>query len=224
MTSNFKIIDFKNLGKRDINGFLNEKADDVWWDGRYGNPVCSVRMIAKVYFPENFKETLINEGLKVLARKRVEYKNIKPSELFIDYKYGTFAEFDNGVYFEQPVKINHEMFKGIDLWFKPLVKVGARSSAVYSDEEFIKLVNERNFKFESHYGYFGFDSEKNRYYVSIKVNIDTKINDPESRFLNRSKSKAAWRKRVKEAYNNLVNNGFDIPVWRDSELVFEQKI
>ena len=75
MTSNFKIIDFKTLGKRDINGFLNEKADDVWYDGRYGNPVRSVRMIATVYFPENFKDTLINEGLKVLARKRVEYKN-----------------------------------------------------------------------------------------------------------------------------------------------------
>lgn len=29
MTSNFKIIDFKTLGKRDINGFLNEKADEV---------------------------------------------------------------------------------------------------------------------------------------------------------------------------------------------------
>ena len=25
MTSDFKIIDFKNLGKRDINGFLTEK-------------------------------------------------------------------------------------------------------------------------------------------------------------------------------------------------------
>ena len=225
MTSNFKIIDFMTLSKRDINGFLNEKADEVWYDGRYGNPAHSVRMIATVYFPENFKETLINEGLKVLARKRIEYKNIKPSELYNDYKYGgTLAAFDNYVQFEQPIKINHEVFKGIDLRFNPLVKVGARSSAVYSDEEFIKMVNERNFKFESHYGYFGFDSKKNRYYISIKVNIDTKINDPESRFLNRSKSKAAWRNRVKEAYNNLVNNGFDIPVWIDGELFFEQKI
>ena len=224
MTSNFKIIDFKTLSKRDINGFLNEKADEVWWDGRNGNPVCSVRMIAKVYFPENFKETLINEGLKVLARKRVEYKNKKPSELFIDYKYGTFAAFDDGVQFEQPVKINHDVFRGINLYFNPLVKVGTRSFTVYNDEEFIKLVNERKFKFESRCGYFGFDSEKNRYYVSIRVNIDTKINDPESRFLNRSKSKTVWRKRVKEAYSNLVNNGFDIPVWKDYELVFEQKI
>lgn len=101
MTSDFKIIDFKTLGKRDINGFLNEKADDVWYDGRYGNPARSVRMIATVYFPENFKDTLINEGLKVLARKRVEYKNRKPSELYNDYKYtGAIAAFDNGVQFE----------------------------------------------------------------------------------------------------------------------------
>lgn len=227
MTSNFKIIDFKTLGKRDINGFLNEKADDVWYDGRYGNPARSVRMVATVYFPENFKETLINEGLKALARKRVEYKNRKPSELYNHYKYqygGNIAAFDDGVYFEQPVKINHDVFKGVNLYFNPLVKVGARSLAVYNDEEFIKLVNERKFKFESRCGYFGFDSEKNRYYVSIIVNIDTRINDPESRYLNRSKSKAAWRNRVKEAYSNLVNNGFDIPVWIDGELVFEQKI
>lgn len=224
MTSNFKIIDFKNLSKRDINGFLNEKADEVWYDGRYGNPVYSVRMVAKVYFPENFKETLINEGLKVLAREREEYKNLKPSELYNHYKYGTLAFFDNGVQFEQPVKINHDLFKGISLYFNPLVKVGTRSLAVYNDKEFIKLVNERNFRFESYCGYFGFDLEKNRYYVSIRVNIDTKINDPESRFLNRSKSKAAWRNRVKEAYNNLVNNGFDIPVWIDGELIFVQKI
>ena len=220
MTSNFKIIDFKNLSKRDINGFLNEKADEVWYDGRYGNPDRSVRMVAKVYFPENF----INEGLKVLAREREEYKNLKPSELYNDYKYGTIAEFDNGVQFEQPVKINHDVFRGISLYFNPLVKVGTRSMAVYKDKEFIKLVNERNFKFESRCDYFGFDSEKNRYYVSIRVNIDTKINDPESRFLNRSKSKAAWRNRVKEAYNNLINNGFDIPVWKDNKLCFEQKI
>lgn len=226
MTSNFKIIDFKTLSKRDINGFLNEKADEVWWDGRHGNPVYSVCMIAKVYFPENFKETLINEGLKVLAREREEYKNLKPSELYNDYKYGTFAFFDNGVQFEQPVKINHDVFRSISLCFNPLVKTGTRSLAVYSDKEFIKLVNERKFTFESHYGsnYFGFDSEKNRYYVSIRVNIDTKINDPESRYLNRSKSRAAWRNRVKEAYNNLVNNGFDIPVWKDNKLCFEQKI
>ena len=226
MTSNFKVIDFKTLSKRDINGFLNEKADDVWWDGRNGNPACSVRMVAMVYFPKNFKETLINEGLKVLARKREEYKNRKPSELYNDYKYsGALASFDNEVQFEQPVKINHGVFKGIILYFNPLVKVGTRSLAVYSDEEFIKLVNERKFTFEYYNGgYFGFDSKKNRYYVSIKVNIDTKINDPESRFFNRSKSKAAWRNRVKEAYNNLVNNGFDIPVWIDGELVFEQKI
>ena len=118
------------------------------------------------------------------------------------------------------------MFRGVNLYFNPLVKTGTRSLAVYNDKEFIKLVNERNFKFEPYCGYFGFDSEKNRYYVSIRVNIDTKINDPESRFfsLNRSKSKAAWRNRVKEAYSNLVNNGFDIPVWIDGELVFEQKI
>lgn len=226
MTSDFKIIDFKTLGKRDINGFLNEKADDVWWDGRHGNPDRSVRMVAKVYFPENFKETLINEGLKVLAREREEYKNLKPSELYNDYKYGTLAFFDNGVQFEQPVKINHDVFRSISLCFNPLVKTGTRSLAVYSDKEFIKLVNERKFTFESHYGsnYFGFDSEKNRYYVSIRVNIDTKINDPESRYLNRSKSRAAWRNRVKEAYNNLVNNGFDIPVWSDGKLVFEQKV
>lgn len=227
MISNFKIIDFKTLGKRDINGFLNEKADDVWYDGRYGNPARSVRMIATVYFPENFKDTLINEGLKVLARKRVEYKNRKPSELYNHYKYqygGNIAAFDDGVYFEQPVKINHDVFKGVNLYFNPLVKVGERSLAVYNDKEFIKLVNERKFKFESRCGYFGFDSKKNRYYVSIRVNIDTRINDPESRYLNRSKSKAAWRKRVKEAYSNLINNGFDIPVWIDGELIFEQKI
>ena len=226
MTSNFKIIDFKNLGKRDINGFLNEKADEVWYDGMHGNPDRSVHMVAKVYFPENFKETLINEGLKVLAREREEYKNLKPSELYNDYKYGTLAFFDNGVQFEQPVKINHDVFRSISLCFNPLVKTGTRSLTVYKDKEFIKLVNERKFTFESHYGsnYFGFDSEKNRYYVSIRVNIDTKINDPESRFLNRSKSKAAWRNRVKEAYNNLVNNGFDIPVWKDNKLVFEQKM
>ena len=100
MTSNFKIIDFKNLSKRDINGFLNEKADNVWWDGRHGNPVCSVYMIAKVYFPKNFKETLINEGLKVLASEREEYKNLKPSELYNHYKYGTLAFFGNGAQFE----------------------------------------------------------------------------------------------------------------------------
>lgn len=224
MTSDFKIIDFKNLGKRDINGFLNEKADNVWYDGRYGNPACSVYMVAKVYFPENFKETLINEGLKVLARKRVEYKNIKPSELYNNYKYGTLAAFDNNIQFEQPVKINHKEFKGIDLCFDPLVNASPRTKAVYSDAEFIKLVNERNFEFKYRYGYFGFDSEKNRYYVTIRVSIDTKINNPDSRFFNRSKSKAAWRKRVKEAYNNLINNGFDIPVWRDAALIFEQKI
>lgn len=225
MTSNFKIIDFKNLSKRDINGFLNEKADEVWYDGMHGNPVCSVRMIAKVYFPENFKETLINEGLKVLARKRVEYKNRKQSELYKHYNYGgAFAAFDDGVQFEQPVKINYDVFKGISLYFNPLVKVGERSLAVYNDEEFIKLVNERKIKFESRCGYFGFDSEKNRYYVSIIVNIDTKINNPDSRFFNRSKSRSAWRYRVKDAYNNLINNGFNIPVWRDGELVFEQKI
>lgn len=224
MTSDFKIIDFKNLGKRDINGFLNERADNVWYDGSHGNPICSVRMIAKVYFPENFKETLINEGLKVLACEREEYKNLKPSELYNNYKYGTLAFFDNDVQFEQPVKINHDEFKGIGLHFNPLVKVGARSLTVYNDKEFIKLVNERNFKFESRCGYFGFDSEKNRYYVSIIVKIDTKINRTESRFFNRSKSKAAWRKRVKEAYKNLINNGFDIPVWRDAALIFEQKI
>lgn len=224
MTSDFKIIDFKNLGKRDINGFLNERADNVWYDGSHGNPICSVRMIAKVYFPENFKETLINEGLKVLACEREEYKNLKPSELYNNYKYGTLAFFDNDVQFEQPVKINHDEFKGIGLHFNPLVKVGARSLTVYNDKEFIKLVNERNFKFESRCGYFGFDSEKNRYYVSIIVKIDTKINRTESRFFNRSKSKAAWRKRVKEAYKNLINNGFDIPVWRNAELIFEQKI
>lgn len=224
MTSDFKIIDFKNLGKREINGFLNEKADNVWYDGSHGNPACSVCMIAKVYFPENFKETLINEGLKVLACEREEYKNLKPSELYNNYKYGTLAFFDNSVQFEQPVKINHDEFKGIGLYFNPLVKVGARSLTVYNDKEFIKLVNERNFKFESRCGYFGFDSEKNRYYVSIIVKIDTKINNPESRFFNRSKSKAAWRKRVKEVYENLTNNGFDIPVWRDGKLVFEQKI
>lgn len=223
MTSNFKIIDFKTLGKRDINGFLNEKADEVWYDGRYGNPARSVRMIAYVYFPENFKETLINEGLKVLACEREEYKNLKPSELYNNYKYGTLAFF--GVQFEQPVKINHDVFSGITLRFNPLVNVGARSKAVYNDKEFIKLINERNFKFEYYSGgYFGFDSKKNRYYVSIKVNIDTKINNPESRSFNRSKSRAAWRNRVKEAYSNLVNNGFDIPVWIDGELVFEQKI
>ena len=225
MTSDFKIIDFKNLGKRDINGFLTEKADNVWYEGRHGNPVCSVHMIAKVYFPENFKETLINEGLKVLARKRVEYKNRKPSELYNDYKYGgALAAFDNLVQFEQPVKINHDVFSCVNLYFNPLVKTGTRSLAVYSDEEFIKLVNERNFRFESRSGYFGFDSEKNRYYVSIRVSINTKINNPNSRFFNRSKSKTIWRKRVKEAYSNLVNNGFDIPVWNDYELVFEQKI
>ena len=223
MTSNFKIIDFKNLSKRDINGFLNEKADEVWWDGRNGNPAKSVHMIAKVYFPENFKETLINEGLKVLACEREEYKNLKPSELYNEYKYGTLVDF--GVQFEQPVKINHDVFKVINLYFNPLVNVSTRSKAVYNDKEFIKLVNERKLKFEYYRGgYFGFDSKKNRYYVSIRVNIDTKINNPESRFFNRSKSRAAWRKRVKEAYNNLINNGFDIPVWRDGELVFEQKI
>ena len=224
MTSDFKIIDFKNLGKREINGFLNERADNVWYAGTHGNPFCSVHMIAKVYFPENFKETLINKGLKVLACKREEYKNLKPSELYNNYKYGTLAFFDNDVQFEQPVKINHDEFKGIGLHFNPLVKVGARSLTVYNDKEFIKLVNERNFKFESRCGYFGFDSEKNRYYVSIIVKIDTKINRTESRFFNRSKSKAAWRKRVKEAYENLINNGFDIPVWRDGKLIFEQKI
>lgn len=226
MTSNFKIIDFKTLGKRDINGFLNEKADEVWWDGRNGNPVDSVCMIAKVYFPENFKETLINEGLKVLARKRVDLKHLKPSELYNCCRYGTFVDFDNGAaQFEQPVKINHYEYRGVALCFDPLVKVGARSLAIYNDEEFIKLVNERNIKFKTRCGhYFGFDSEKNRYYVSIRVNIDTEINCSESRFFNRSKSRAAWRKRVKETYNNLINNGFDIPVWRDGELVFEQKI
>lgn len=223
MTSNFKIIDFKNLSKRDINGFLNEKADEVWWDGRNGNPAKSVRMIAKVYFPENFKETLINEGLKVLACEREEYKNLKPSELYNEYKYGTLVDF--GVQFEQPVKINYDVFKVINLYFNPLVKTGTRSLAVYNDKEFIKLVNERKLKFEYYRGgYFGFDSEKNRYYVSLRVNIDTKINNPDSRFFNRSKSRSAWRYRVKDAYNNLINNGFDIPVWKDGELVFEQKI
>ncbi len=228
MTSDFEIIDFKNLGKREIISFLNEKADNVWYDGRHGNPAKSVHMVVKVYFPENFKETLINEGLKVLARKREEYKNLKPSELYNNYKYGTLAFLGNGAQFEQPVKINHKEFKGINLWFNPLVNIGARSSAVYSDKEFIKLVNERNFKFESYCGYFGFNSEKDRYYVSIIVNIDTEINCPESRFFNRSKSKNIWRKRVKEAYENLINNGFDIPVWKnkdfDSGLFFEQKI
>lgn len=223
MTSDFKIIDFKNLGKRDINGFLNEKADDVWYDGSHGNPACSVRMIAKVYFPKNFKETLINEGLKLLAQKREEYKSLKPSALYEkEYSWGRTRTFCN--YFEnKPVKINGEEFKGTSVYFNTVTQTGKRSAAVYTDEEFIKLVNERNFKFESRCGYFGFDSEKNRYYVSIIVKIDTKINNPESRFFNRSKSKAAWRKRVKETYENLINNGFDIPVWRDGELVFEQK-
>lgn len=225
MTSDFKIIDFKNLGKREINGFLNERADNVWYDGSHGNPICSVRMIAKVYFPENFKETLINEGLKLLAQKREEYKSLKPSALYKkEYRWGRTRTFCN--YFEiKPVKINGEEFKGASVYFDTVTQTGKHSAAVYTDEEFIKLVNERNFKFESpRCGYFGFDSEKNRYYVSIIVKIDTKINRTESRFFNRSKSKAAWRKRVKEAYENLINNGFDIPVWRDAELIFEQKI
>ena len=75
-----------------------------------------------------------------------------------------------------------------------------------------------NFKNINFIGIFNF------LYVSLIVNIDTKINDPESSFFNRSKSKAAWRNRVKEAYNNLVNNGFDIPVWKDNKLFFEQKM
>ena len=223
MTSDFKIIDFKNLGKRDINGFLTEKADNVWYDGLHGNPACSVRMIAKVYFPESFKDTLINEGLKLLAQKREEYKNLKPSELHNKfsgrYTYLCHEEF------EKPVKINHEEIKGVNVDFIPLVDLGPRSSAVYSDEEFVKMVNEGEIYFRT-WGmeFVRFDSEKKRYYIYLKVKIDTKINNPDSRFFNRSKSKTIWRKRVKEAYSNLVNNGFDIPVWNDYELVFEQKI
>ena len=223
MTSDFKIIDFKNLSKRDINGFLTEKADNVWYDGFHGNPACSVRMIAKVYFPENFKETLINEGLKLLAQKREEYKNLKPSELHNKFS-GRYTYLCHGE-FEKPVKINHEEIKGVNVDFIPLVDLGPRSSAVYSDEEFIKMVNEGEIYFRTwSMDFVRFDSEKKRYYVSLKVKIDTKINNPESRFFNRLKSKTIWRKRVKEAYNNLVNNGFDIPVWKDYELVFEQKI
>ena len=223
MTSDFKIIDFKNLSKRDINGFLNEKADNVWYDGLHGNPAYSVRMIAKVYFPESFKETLINEGLKLLAQKREEYKNLKPSELHNKFS-GRYTYLCHGE-FEKPVKINHEEIKGVNVDFIPLVDLSPRSSAVYSDEEFIKMVNEGEIYFRT-WGmeFVRFDSEKKRYYVSIRVKIDTKINNPESRFFNRSKSKTVWRKRVKEAYSNLVNNGFDIPVWKDYELVFEQKI
>ena len=223
MTSDFKIIDFKNLGKRDINGFLTEKADNVWYDGLHGNPADSVRMIAKVYFPENFKETLINEGLKLLAQKREEYKNLKPSELHNKFS-GRYTHLCHGK-FEKPVKINHEEIKGVNVDFIPLVDLGPRSSAVYSDEEFIKIVNEGEIYFRT-WGmeFVRFDSEKKRYYIYLKVKIDTKINNPESRFFNRSKSKTVWRKRVKEAYSNLVNNGFDIPVWKDYELVFEQKI
>ena len=223
MTSDFKIIDFKNLGKRDINGFLTEKADNVWYDGLHGNPACSVRMIAKVYFPENFKETLINEGLKLLAQKREEYKNLKPSELHNKFS-GRYTYLCHGE-FEKPVKINHEEIKGVNVDFIPLVDLGPRSSAVYSDEEFVKIVNEGEIYFRT-WGmeFVRFDSEKKRYYIYLKVKIDTKINNPDSRFFNRSKSKTIWRKRVKEAYNNLVNNGFDIPVWNDYELVFEQKI
>ena len=223
MTSDFKIIDFKNLGKRDINGFLNEKADEVWYDGRYGNPDRSVCMIAKVYFPENFKETLINEGLKLLAHKREEYKNLKPSELHNKFSW-RYTYLCHGE-FEKPVKINHEEIKGVNVDFIPLVDLGPRSSAVYSDEEFIKMVNEGEIHFRT-WGmeFVRFDSEKKRYYISLKVKIDTKINNPDSRFFNRSKSKTIWRKRVKEAYNNLVNDGFDIPVWKDNKLCFEQKI
>ena len=223
MTSDFKIIDFKNLGKRDINGFLTEKADNVWYDGLHGNPACSVRMIAKVYFPESFKDTLINEGLKLLAQKREEYKNLKPSELHNKFS-GRYTYLCHGE-FEKPVKINHEEIKGVNVDFIPLVDLGSRSSAVYNDEEFIKMVNDGEIHFRT-WGmeFVRFDSEKKRYYISLKVKIDTKINNPESRFFNRSKSKTIWRKRVKEAYNNLVNDGFDIPVWKDYELVFEQKI
>lgn len=223
MTSDFKIIDFKNLGKRDINGFLTEKADNVWYEGRHGNPADSVCMIAKVYFPENFKETFINEGLKLLAHKREEYKNLKPFELYNEFS-GRYTYLCHGE-FEKPVKINHEEIKGVNVDFIPLVDVSPRGSAVYSDEEFVKMVNEGKIHFRT-WGmeFVRFDSEKKRYYVSLKVKIDTKINNPESRFFNRSKSKTIWRKRVKEAYNNLVNDGFDVPVWKDYELVFEQKI
>lgn len=223
MTSDFKIIDFKNLSKRDINGFLTEKADNVWYDGFHGNPACSVRMIAKVYFPENFKETLINEGLKLLAQKREEYKNLKPSELHNKFS-GRYTYLCHGE-FEKPVKINHEEIKGVNVDFIPLVDLGPRSSAVYNDEEFIKMVNEGKIYFRT-WGmeFVRFDSEKKQYYIYLKVKIDTKINNPDSRFFNRSKSKTIWRKRVKEAYSNLVNNGFDIPVWKDYKLVFEQKI
>ena len=93
------------------------------------------------------------------------------------------------------------------------------------DKQIIKIVNEGEIYFRT-WGmeFVRFDSEKKRYYIYLKVKIDTKINNPESRFFNRSKSKTIWRKRVKEAYSNLVNNGFDIPVWNDYELVFEQKI
>lgn len=223
MTSDFKVIDFKNLGKKDINGFLTEKADNVWYDGLHGNPADSVCMIAKVYFPENFKETLINEGLKILAQKREEYKNLKSSELHNKFS-GRYTHLCHGE-FEKPVKINHEEIKGVNVDFIPLVDVSPCRSVIYSDEEFIKIVNEGEIYFRT-WGmeFVRFDSEKNRYYVSIRVNIDTKINNPDSRFFNRSKSKTIWRKRVKEAYNNLINNGFDIPVWKDNELVFEQKI
>ena len=223
MTSDFKVIDFKNLSKRDINGFLTKKADNVWYEGRHGNPADSVYMIAKIYFPESFKDTLINEGLKLLAQKREEYKNLKPSELHNKFS-GRYTYLCH-VEFEKPVKINHEEIKGVNVDFIPLVDLGPRSSAVYSDEEFIKIVNEGEIYFRT-WGmeFVRFDSEKKRYYIYLKVKIDTKINNPESRFFNRSKSKTIWRKRVKEAYNNLVNDGFDVPVWKDYELVFEQKI
>ena len=183
MTSDFKIIDFKNLGKRDINGFLTEKADNVWYDGLHGNPACSVRMIAKVYFPENFKDTLINEGLKLLAQKREEYKNLKPSELHNKFS-GRYTYLCHGE-FEKPVKINHEEIKGVNVDFIPLVDLGPRSSAVYSDEEFIKIVNEGEIYFRT-WGmeFVRFDSEKKRYYVSIRVKIDTKISIPHNLHIN----------------------------------------
>ena len=229
MTSDFKIIDFKNLGKRDINGFLNEKADNVWYDGRYGNPVDSVRMIVKVYLPENFKETLINEGLKLLSQKREEYKNLKPSILYKnEYSWGLSKVFFNYINLN-PIKINNKEFKGVSVYFNTVTKISERSAAVYTDEEFIKLVNDDKIYLRTYNDEpIWLDLEKNRYYLQKRVNIDTEINRSESRVFNRSKSKTAWRKRVKEAYENLINNGFDLPVWKNKEfgpgLFFEQKI
>lgn len=229
MTSDFEIIDFKNLGKREINGFLNEKADNVWYDGRHGNPAVSVRMIVKVYLPGNFKETLINEGLKLLSQKREEYKSLKPSALYEkEYSWGRTRAFCN--YTEiKPVKINGEEFKGASVYFNTVTQTGKRSAAVYTDEEFIKLVSENKIYLKTYNNEpIWLDAEKNRYYIQKRVHIDTEINRSESRFFNRSKSKSIWRKRVKEAYENLINNGFDIPVWKnkdfDEGLFFEQKI